>query len=62
MKTPNFTLEISMKAESKAAMKERLQKILNEFDQPYGKPLQGTTSEFRCETFVKTSIWDGRDY
>jgi len=45
-----------------AAIKEKLQSILAEFDRPYGKPCQGTYSQYQITATIKTPVWKGKEY
>lgn len=61
MKYP-FNLTIDIKGNSKSSIKRRLEKIIKEFDTPYGKPVQGTIIESGVETKIITSVWNGKEY
>lgn len=58
MANPDFHLIIEMKSTNKEAMKENLKRILEELDSNYGKPCQGTSIQYQCETIVKTPTWN----
>jgi hypothetical protein len=57
-----FQLNIFMKGTDKAALRQKLVEIIKEFDDDYGKPRQGTISEFNVETRISTPIWDGKEF
>jgi hypothetical protein len=57
-----FKLIIEIDSVDKETMKQSLLSILAEFDSNYGKPCQGTSCQYHCKTYIKTPIWDGKDF
>jgi hypothetical protein len=51
-----------MTGTDKKALREKLMDIVKEIDSPYGKPCQGTVSQYHVETKISTPIWDGEEY
>lgn len=43
-------------------IKNKLKEILEQFDDSYGKPRQGTCIDYRLTTTVITPIWNGEPY
>lgn len=63
MANPNpFQLSIAMNGTSKEAMRLKLLEIAKEFETPYGKPCQGTVSQYQVVTKIVTPVWDGKEY
>jgi hypothetical protein len=57
-----FKLIIEIDSADKESMIESLKRILIEFNSNYGKPCQGTSCQYYCKTYIKTPIWDGKDF
>ena len=58
--TPCQTI-LMCNAQSAKELKAFLQKTLNDIE-VYGKPIQGTISQYHSTTFVCTPKWNGKEY
>ena len=57
-----FQLHIAIHAQNKQVVLEKLQKIINEINNDYGKPIQGSAGSYKCQSFVSTPIWNAKEY
>lgn len=62
MTTNTFELSVTLKGTNKSALRRKLMEIVEEFDDGYGKPRQGTYVEFDVESKIVTPLWDGKEY
>lgn len=46
----------------KEGIRQQLKKIIDEFDDSYGKPKQGITINYNVTTEIITPIWEGKNY
>lgn len=49
-------------AGNKNTIKAKLEQMIREIDDSYGKPMQGIVSSFNCVSHVITPIWNGEEY
>lgn len=60
--TEPFQLLVNIKGKNKSYVRQELVKLLNQMDEPYGKPRQGIISSYGGEIDIVTRLWNGEVY
>lgn len=57
-----FQLHVAIHGQNKQVIVEKLQKMIDEINNSYGKPIQGSVGSYKCQSYVSTPIWDSEGY